>query len=330
MKLNARLLLAGLALVAVRTWAGDDLYINPRPFGPAQAAFPANCVISNDGKWVAFMRGADSSISVWSLADGNRAWSKSYPCGSHRVAFGRRKPDVLVCITGKGFVGIRYADNAWKEDHVTPLGLEPKASRKTSPSPIAGGLRSVFFVEDGKSYCAKKNGAPPKPLDEKKRETSYHTLDLAYTGTAFAKLKPFETTILSGKGTEVIKAIALAGSPDGNLLLVATNAMFDSGKASLAIYDRKTRKRVSKFSVSKGPQRPLLEAFFSWDSQLLVTVQGKRYVVIRDARSGKARQQIAVYRTGYALSAALTPDGKHLVTCGTRSDGPGILIWDRK
>ena len=47
---DARLWVVTLALLGSLGWAADkDLYVNPRPFGPESATFPANCAIDPEG-----------------------------------------------------------------------------------------------------------------------------------------------------------------------------------------------------------------------------------------------------------------------------------------
>lgn len=320
-----------LLVLAGAAPAGDEIFVNPRPFGPDQIAFPGNCQFSPDGKWVAFMDGSRAYLAIWDLAQNKQVWTQKLTCGSHRFMFARKGKHVASIIE-KGLLVVALTEDTWDVESTTSIGFKPAITKGLAPALISPNYdaSAVFFVDHGKNYSAKKGKAPPKPLDEKKGETSYATLDLDRTGTAFSMSKPLKTKILSGRGQENIKGIVVAGSADRAFLLVAMNAKFDSGKANMLIFDRAARKKASKFQLSKGARRPLLHAFFSPDSKLLVTVEGRGHISLRDPRSGKVKQKLTAPKGGYFVDAAFSPDGKHLLTAGMRTGEPGVLLWDRK
>lgn len=319
--------LAAVALFAA-VGAAKDLYGNPRPFGPEQAAYPANCAVSPDGKWVAFMCGAADSLSIWSLPDGKKVWSRQYKCGTHRIEFST-KSDWAGCIVNDGYATARLKDGKWDLYSVNKIGFKYKIDKKVSPSPVAlDSDADVHFVHAGIRYQAGTDLAPSTWGSRDK--VALHTGRIPL-GMVWTFRDPLRSELFYGSSRQLtIPGIIFAGSPDKRYVLAAMNKTFEKSKAVLKIYDRDQHLEVTgKLNVFRGKNRPLVEACYSPDSKLLLTVEGKGHVALRDPAKGKLKQRI-VYKKGYAVSAAFSADGKHLITCGTLVGEPGVLIWDRK
>ncbi len=93
-------------------------------------------------------------------------------------------------------------------------------------------------------------------------------------------------------------------------------------------------KRTKRFRISGGDPRPLVQAVFSPDGELLATVEGNGEIVLRAAKTAKPLQKIREYKKQrYAMGVAFAPDGGWLITGGRRTDKEssdhGTLLWKR-
>jgi WD40 repeat protein len=122
------------------------------------------------------------------------------------------------------------------------------------------------------------------------------------------------------------RARCLAWSPDGKF--VAAGHCGDSRGScpgTLRLWDADSGKEIKSF---KGHTAPIRRVAFCPDGKILLSSGTDHTVRLWDIKSGKERGRITGSRGKAAfVDAAFTPDGKRVLTCGSRFD-PRLRLWD--
>jgi WD40 repeat protein len=248
---------------------------------------------SPDGKTLA-SGGDDGSIQRWAVADGRRLGTTECPVP---IAYGPR--------------AIQFTDNervvAWGNRGQVTVVWEAPSGKLISPAGgHAGGITGAAVAGGGKEVLtAASDGAVIRwdPATGKERGT----LGLKYPGGGY------------GAGGLVNGPVTL--SADGTRALVS-----DGGSRGLGVYD-----------LPAGTQQFVIPGDFNLESrgafstdgtkvvQVMTSYDVKKFparVAVWDVAGGKKLGEVELSGVGYP-SAAVSPDGKSLVTAGAKRDEKG-------
>jgi WD40 repeat protein len=245
---------------------------------------------SPDGKTLA-AGGDDGSVQRWSVPDGKRLGTTESPVP---MTYGPR--------------GIVFADNervvTWTLRGMATIAWEAPAGKLLTPAGgHYGGVHSAAVAGGGAEIFT----------------TSYDGVILRWNPATGQELGPLALKLPGGFGTGVATGSAVL-SPDG------TRAVVPDGSAGLALYD-----------LPAGTQQYVIPGDFNRESRGVFSADGTKVVQVMtsyDAKKNPARVavwdvvaakklgEVELPGTAY-LSAAITPDGKTLVTGGTKSDDKG-------
>jgi WD40 repeat protein len=247
---------------------------------------------SPDGKVIAAV-GDDGSIQRWSVADGKRLAITEPPVP---IPYGPR--------------GMVFADKervvAWGNRGMVTVAWDSPAGKLLTPQGgHSGGIRSAAVAAGGAEiYTGGEDGVIMRWNPANGQELGPIALKVPSTGFG---------------GTGFGNAATL--SPDGTRALVT-----DIGGGGLALYD-----------LPGGAQQFVLPGDFNRDNRGTFTADGSKVVQVMgsydvkknparvavwDVAAAKKLGEVELPGVGYA-AAALTPDGKTLVTAGTRQDEKG-------
>ncbi len=336
--------------------SAPPLYVLRSSFGPRNVSFPWHAAFSPDGRWVGVSDGYNGKLAVYDAATGQQAWPTegAGAPASHRVTFSNDSRR-MASVQGQALVVLSLRDGAWTLARRIALPFSPTTSAVSSPARVqfAPDGASIVVVDDGTAYRADLGSGAVTRIPGAEKGV-WDACFLAEGGFAVMRRDSFETEIRrAGRAPERRPGLLVTESCDGRLWLVASDpARFQTGfrrpgedaRLALQILRMPAGTTIARLELegagvadSSANHRLLIQAAFSPDATLLVTVEGTGDIVIRDARTALPRQTIRQYATTrYPMGVAFAPDGRHLLTGGRRAvqdhEGPGdgeTLLWER-
>ncbi|MCZ6692258.1 MAG: WD40 repeat domain-containing protein [Planctomycetota bacterium] len=347
--LSRTVLLLGALLTpvpAVSQIAADDIYVDPKPFGPRDASLPWHVVFSPDGKWAGIVDGHGRlSVDIFDVSTQRAVWSSSRENKkfAHRGVFAANSRR-FVTVAGDDLLLLALSEDGWKTEKKIPLGFETVWPTYPAPVSLSADGEKAVFVDRGHVWRVSLINGKVERVASTANDV-FHAYILPDDILAVVSAQKFQTRLIPEQGpAEELPGVLLNPSPDGSLWLVATDLhKFDMGsrhekreyRLALAILEAKSMKEISSFELRSSGQkekgkyrrRLLIAAEFSTDNKYLVTALGTGFIEIRETQTGEVIQRIDTYRDlNYAIGAAFSPDGSLLLTGGRNA---GVLRWSR-
>ncbi|WP_020468053.1 WD40 repeat domain-containing protein [Zavarzinella formosa] len=272
--------------------------------------------LSPDGKTFA-TAGLDRAVRLWSAADGKPIRQVTTHQGP--VLALSWAPDGKKLSSGSSDAAVKFTPLENVQDGVRPAGtllsVAYSADGKTLVTGDDSGTLRLWDSESGRELKALAAGS--QPLNAVAAAKDGRLAAGSDSGKVYVWAMAEEKPVELGTHKDAVRSLAF--SPDGKTLY--------SGGADKAVnvWEAATGKLIRTLSGHDGSVTTIT---FLPDGQTVVTGADDRHIKVWEAADGRLIRTLDPDEDDDVLTVAVCPDGKQLVSTGSREVPPTIKFWD--